>query len=257
MTDWERDGYFVLRSFATPDECAELRRACDVVLERMLAEGAAGADATNIAFLTQRRWFGADLAPLGLLLRWIADGRVRDRLEPLGPSPLLFFNTQYFHEQARLSWDGPWHRDVQFESKDDREEQERMASSTALHFRIACEPDERLELVPGSHRRWDSAAELAIRRGDARERPDMPGRARIALGRGDACVFHAWMIHRGTYGPAPARRTFDVLYTLGPPTRFGEPAPADTLRDPEVRSLLDPDALAFHEASVAAYDRGP
>jgi hypothetical protein len=257
VNEWERDGYFVLEAFATPDERAELRGVCDLVLERMLAEREAVGDATNIAFLTQRRWFGDDLAPLARMLRWIASPRVRERLEPLGPSPLLFFNTQYFHEQARRAWDGPWHRDTQFEAADAAEERARMRSSTAIHFRIACEPDDRLELVPGSHRRWDSPDEHAIRGGDAPARSDMPGRVRIALDGGDACVFHAWMIHRGSYGPVPVRRTFDVLYTLGTPTRFGTPAPADTLRDPEVRSLLDRETLAFYDAFLAAYGRDP
>jgi hypothetical protein len=255
VNGWERDGYFVLRAFATPYECARLREACDVVLARMLAERESGRDATNIAFLTQRRYFAADLAPLALLLRWIASRRIRDALEPLGEGPLLFFNTQYFHEQGSRTWDGPWHRDTQFESKDAEEEQALMRGSTAVHFRIACEPDERLELVPGSHHRWDSPDELAIRRGEEPARSDMPGRVQIALGRGDACVFHAWMIHRGTYGPEPVRRTFDVLYTVGPPTRFGEPASAETLRDAEVRSRLDPAELAFYDAFLAAYDR--
>jgi hypothetical protein len=255
VTGWERDGYFILRSFATPDECTRLRAACDVVLARMLAEREAGRDATNIAFLTQRRFFAADLAPLALLLHWIASRRIRDSLEPLGEGPLLFFNTQYFHEQGSRTWDGPWHRDTQFESKDADEERARMHGSTAVHFRIACEPDERLELVPGSHRRWDSPEELAIRRGDAPTSSDMPGRVRIALDRGDACVFHAWMIHRGTYGPQPVRRTFDVLYTLGPPTLFGQPAPAAAFRDPEVRTRLEPEALEFYDAFLAAFDR--
>jgi hypothetical protein len=43
----------------------------------------------------------------------------------------------------------------------------------------------------------------------------MPGAQRIVLGSGDACVFHAWMIHRGSYTRVPARRTLDGFVIFG------------------------------------------
>jgi ectoine hydroxylase-related dioxygenase (phytanoyl-CoA dioxygenase family) len=40
----------------------------------------------------------------------------------------------------------------------------------------------------------------------------MPNALRISLQPGDACVFHAWSIHRASYRRTPIRRTLDLLY---------------------------------------------
>jgi ectoine hydroxylase-related dioxygenase (phytanoyl-CoA dioxygenase family) len=256
--DWQKQGYFVVPRFLDDEPCARLRRACDHVLEQVLTapNGARQADSSNIAFLTSRKYFRSD-EEIGLLvemLELVASARVHALLAPLGAGPLRFFNTQYFYEQRSRSWDGAWHRDTQFETPDPEAEKARMREIDSVHFRIALEPDDRLEVVPGSHRRWDTPEELAIRRGSdpaKTSRADMPGRVRVALERGDACVFHAWMIHRGTYRTSPPRRTFDVIYAYGPPPSFGEPAPSDTFHDPEVLRRLTPAARAFFLASLA------
>lgn len=243
-------GYLVRPGFLAPADVRRLRAACDHVLSQLLADPRR-ADSANIAFLTRREYFRRDVAPLIDLLEAIATPTVRAQLAPFGPAPLRFFNTQYFHEQRTRDWDGAWHRDTQFEAPDAALERRRILQTTALHFRIAFEPDDRLELVPGSHRRWDTPDELAIRRGDDPSVPDMPGRQRIELQSGDACIFHAWMIHRGTYRVSPARRTFDVIYGLGPRTDFGEPAPVETFLDPEIRRRLSAGAVGFYDASYA------
>ena len=41
--------------------------------------------------------------------------------------------------------------------------------------------DDRLEIVPGSHARWDTPDELRIRRGADRTTPDMPNAARVGV----------------------------------------------------------------------------
>jgi len=69
-----------------------------------------------------------------------------------------------------------------------------------------------LEVVPGSHARWDSQEELCIRKGSDRATDKMPNAFRVVLKAGDACLFHAWSIHRATYRRAPVRRTLDLLY---------------------------------------------
>ncbi|MEM8648640.1 MAG: hypothetical protein AAGF86_20185, partial [Pseudomonadota bacterium] len=93
-----------------------------------------------------------------------------------------------------------------------------------LHFRIAFQDDDNLEIVPGSGTRWDTAEELAIRRPantDVWARTPtttsdaMPNAQRISLKQGDAAIFHAWSIHRGHYAAQPIRRTLDVIYSWG------------------------------------------
>jgi ectoine hydroxylase-related dioxygenase (phytanoyl-CoA dioxygenase family) len=129
-------------------------------------------------------------------------------------------NTDYYHEQTKSDWDGDWHRDSQFGQPDPAIERTRILTTTAVHVRVALEDDDRLEIVPGSHERWDTPEELHVRKGSKRAASAMTGATRIALGAGDACIFHAWSIHRGTYRRSPLRRTLDSLYAFGrPPIR--------------------------------------
>jgi len=78
--------------------------------------------------------------------------------------------------------------------------------------RVAFEDDDRVEIVPASHARWDTDEAFRLRKGSDRASNRMPGAERIVLRAGDACAFHAWSIHRATYRRAPIRRTLDLLY---------------------------------------------
>jgi ectoine hydroxylase-related dioxygenase (phytanoyl-CoA dioxygenase family) len=118
----------------------------------------------------------------------------------------------YYHEQTKRDWDGDWHRDSQFGRPDPEHERARFENSVAVHVRVAFEDDDWLQIVPGSHARWDTPEELHIRRGSDRATAFMPNATRIRLRAGDGCLFHAWSIHRASYRCAPIRRTLDALY---------------------------------------------
>jgi hypothetical protein len=82
----------------------------------------------------------------------------------------------------------------------------------ALHVRIPLVAEKGLELIPGSHRRWDTEQERAVRlqlNGRAHHE-DLPGALLIDLAPGDVLVFHAQMIHRGCYRHAPLRHALDL-----------------------------------------------
>ena len=198
---WAKDGYFVVRNFLSPSDIGELRWSCDIVLDKIRGESSAlGHVTANIAYLTEPRYFAADLSALLRLLEFAGATRVRHLIENLarsGEPPLLFHNTQYFHEQMNGDWDGNWHRDSQFGMPNPEVERQFALTTTAVHFRVAFVSDDRLEFVPGSHARWDRAEEFQIRKGPV-QNGLMPASVRIALEPGDACVFHAWGIHRGT-----------------------------------------------------------
>ena len=66
-----------------------------------------------------------------------------------------------------------------------------------------------VELVKGSHLRWDSPAEYHVRRADGGGNSTelMPGSTRIALEPGDCVCFNSWGYHRGRYHVDKPRRT--------------------------------------------------
>jgi hypothetical protein len=218
-------GYFVLPAFLNPTELSELRRACDIALDRARAESSENGHTTpKIGLFTEPSYFSHLPSALDLLTKFVGSGRICALLDGLAHdgedgTPHLK-NTDYYHEQTKRDWDGDWHRDSQFGQPDPELERRRILTTTSVHVRVALEVDDRLEIVPGSHGRWDTAEELQIRKGSKRSSSAMPGATRIALEAGDACVFHAWSIHRATYQRTPLRRTLDSLYAFG-----GRPIP--------------------------------
>ena len=214
--------YFVVPGFLNETEVAELRRACDVVLERVRAESKTqGHTSPSVNLFADTGHFAAEPVALERLLTFVSSAPVCALLTGLAyadecSTPRLK-KADYYHEQTRHDWDGDWHRDSQFKEYDPERERALVLGTTSVHVRFALEHDDRLELVEGSHRRWDTDEELRIRKGARRTSAAMPEARRIALRTGDACVFHAWSIHRATYQRAPVRRTLDSLYTFGRP----------------------------------------
>jgi len=233
---WHQHGYFVVRAFASAAEIHTLRRSCDRVLERKRrASQSIGHTTTHIDGLLDPVEFGDEPQRLQQLLEFFGSARLCALLRDLAPAsagdPWLK-TLQYFHEPTVRDWQGAWHRDSQFGRSDAEVEKAYMRSLTAVRFRVACLQDDRLELVPGTHARWDTDEELAIRKRQALAglvvpvEPSadvaMPGAERVVLEPGDACVFHAWMIHRGSYTRSPARRTLDGFFRYGrEPGRLG------------------------------------
>ena len=253
---YERDGFVVVRQIFDEARVAVLREVCDEIFAQWVAESgdpAAARDYTNMAFLTEPRFLERHPHRRTVLLSAVADERVLGVISQLSERELLFFNTQYFFEPAKGTRSGVWHRDQQFDAPDAETERERMRSTAGLHAHLALERDDHLEYVPGSHARWDTPAELRIRRGLAGAATNsdvMPGARRIRLEAGDAVFFSAWGIHRGRNVAGRVRRTFDVIY--GTPPDWMTPPPTCFLR-PGALEGLTPAARAFFTRFVETY----
>jgi len=226
-----QDGYFVVPRFLAGTELDELRRPCDLALAQARTHSdQKGHSTPSINLIAAATDPGLAPAVLQSLLGFASSPRVCALLVALtypgeDDTPRLQ-KLDYYHEQTKRDWDGDWHRDSQFIAHDMEHERALIANTTSVHVRVALEDDDRLELVPGSHRRWDTPAELRVRKGATRATHDMPESTRIVLRAGDVCVFHAWSIHRGTYQCRPVRRTLDCLYAFGRP-------PASQFKAPE------------------------
>lgn len=249
---WNESGLVVFPGFLDRWEIAELRRICDHVLQQAIAEAPDRANASNIAYLTERGYFHSREADLLRLLEFIADQRIVTLLTRLSGELPLFHNTQYFYNPVSMSWDGDWHRDTQFLAPEIALERERMKQHTGVHFRVAFLADSQLEYVPGSERRWDLPEELDIRKGSQPNPSHMPGGRKIALGAGDACLFHAWGIHRGTYRTNVPRRTLDIIYGWGGVCNYCPPPPM-CFTDQDLLARLSPSARSFFEYFIKTY----
>lgn len=217
IESFHRQSFVVLPHFLETRDRSVFRRACDMALERSRARCLETSHTTpRISLLTEVSAVEGGAALIAPVLAFASSTRVCALLSALSGSdsarlPQLK-DVHYYHEQTQHDWDGDWHRDSQFARVEPELERQLVASSWSLHFRVAFEDDDRLQVVPASHARWDSAEELRIRRGSQRATDQMPNAVRVLLRAGDACLFHAWSIHRATYRRAPIRRTLDLLY---------------------------------------------
>ena len=168
------------------------------------------AGAVNSAYLTSPRHLApADRAQL---FRFVAQTRVGELLDQIFAGPAAFMNTQLFFNPADIAQRNYWHRDIQYTGMSVEEQQRALGKSNVVHLRVALRPEPGLELVPGTHLRWDTPEEFAVRmEHEGHKRSDsLSGTQLLALQTGDLLVFSANMLHRGLYGMD--RLAFDMLF---------------------------------------------
>lgn len=210
-------GFFIVPAFVDDARRADLRRVCDAALHgARIISHETGHSTPRISLLSD-----ADPKTAESIATFFSSRLVCQLLDGLSllhePAAPRLKDVHYYHEQTKQDWDGDWHRDSQFGRPDLEIERKVILTTTTVHVRVALEDDDRLEIVPGSHTRWDTAEELRIRKGARRATPEMPNAVRIELSAGTGCIFHAWTVHRATYRRAPVRRTLDAVFVFASP----------------------------------------
>lgn len=227
---YQEQGYFVIRQFLTQDELQRLSEITHAFHNKWLELHQQGFQqgAINSAYLTRKG--SLDANQRATLFRFIASKKVFTALIPLFPQGMAFMNTQLFFNPANPKQSNYWHRDSQYHLS--LEEQQRaLTNGEVLHVRLPLADELGIELIPNTHRQWDSEEALNVRlerAGRKRSEPLSTG-VSIALNAGDLIVFSANMIHRGLYGLN--RHALDIV--------FCDPKP-------EFLRFSDPDCLPEH-----------
>jgi len=181
--------------------------------------------AINSAYLTGRKYLTEPEQTS--LFKFIAQSKLMSYvLVHFDPSP-AFLNTQLFFNPVNKKQKNYWHRDTQYHL--DLEQQKQiMSRSDLLHFRIAMADEPGIELVPTTHRRWDSSLEQDVRleKNGRKNFEPLPNTQQIPMQAGDLLVFSGNMLHRGIYGLN--RLALDILYCEN---------------DPDFLQFVDPDVL--------------
>ena len=122
-----------------------------------------------------------------------------------------FMNTQLFFNPVNKDQKNYWHRDPQYHLSVE-EQKEALIGPECVHFRIPLVDEPGIELVPQSHKKWDSPEEFDIRfEMNGRKSHETLSKGKvIELQAGDLLVFSANMIHRGLYGMD--RFALDILF---------------------------------------------
>jgi hypothetical protein len=212
---WLADGHVVLRGFFDDAHLASLAATVDRISAQWLAENRDACirqGMVNMHSLTSPRYFEGRAAERIAFFDAIAPRRLTGLLDDMFGGGIHFHNTQLFFnplDGARLPY---WHRDLQFSPIADDAQAQEQANLLSLHIRIPLLDERGVELIPGSHRRWDTDIEREVRRemNGRRNSEDLPGSALVELARGDVLIFDAQMIHRGNYRLNQERKAFDI-----------------------------------------------
>ena len=174
-------------------------------------------------------------AEKAILFQFIAQSKITQLLTFKNPK---FLNTQLFFDPKNPKQENYWHRDIQYTGMLEEDQQKAILSQNVVHLRIPLKKELGIELIPGSHRKWDSKEAYDVRNALNNKKPSdaLQAGKLIELNRTDLLLFSANMIHRGIYGNN--RFSLDIIF-------FG--ADAALLKFRDQRNL--PSATAFPEWS--------
>lgn len=190
--------------------------------------------AVNAAYLTNGEHINE--ADRLSLFQLIASKKLRLQLKKVFRQSPAFMNTQLFFNPNNKKQKNYWHRDPQYHLNIEQQKRA-LQGADVVHFRIALKDEPGIELVPKSHKNWDSEEELSVRmQTNGRvNSDDLSSGKLIPLQAGDLLIFSANMIHRGVYGLN--RLSLDILLCDALPELL-EFAQEDCLPQPQVLNYL-------------------
>jgi len=198
---YEEQGYFVIRNYFSDSEISSLR---EIILKFHALWKQDNAtfyqeEAFNSSLITGSEYLTFDERLK--LFNFISSKKIMAVVESVIPTNPAFMNTQLFFNPVNPEQKDFWHRDCQYDY--DVEDQKNVIQATqVVHFRIPLFDELGMELVPGTHKRWDNDEEFDVRQEEKGRvsSEDLSTGKRIKLAAGDLLVFSADMIHRGLYG---------------------------------------------------------
>ncbi|WP_053981286.1 phytanoyl-CoA dioxygenase family protein [Marinagarivorans algicola] len=207
---YHKQGYGVVRAYFSAADIASLKK---VILKfhtlwKQENPELYQDDGFNSSLITGSEYLGAN--DRQTLFNMIGSPKIMDIVTSVITGEPAFMNTQLFFDPCNSEQKNFWHRDCQYDF--DVEGQKKVIHETqVLHIRIPLFDEPGMELVPGSHKRWDTEEEMDVRleRKKRSSSEALSTGKTIALSAGDVLFFSADMIHRGLYGQG--RLAFDIL----------------------------------------------
>ncbi|WP_105103037.1 phytanoyl-CoA dioxygenase family protein [Microbulbifer pacificus] len=210
-SSFSQTGYFRKKNFLGDDELRRLREVVDRFHESWKQENATfyKDKAINSAYLTGPMHL--DEEDRTALFQFIGSSKLMNMVTAIMGDGATFMNTQLFFDPVNASQNNYWHRDPQYHLSVS-EQQAALSGPNVIHFRIPLRDEPGLELVPGTHTRWDNCEELDVRleRNGRRNHEPLSSAIKVRLDAGDLLIFSANMIHRGLYGMN--RLSLDILF---------------------------------------------
>lgn len=203
-------GYFVVRDYFTISEMSSLRKVILKFHHAWKQDNLAFYKevAFNSSLITGSQYLTEE--DRLTLFQFISSKKVMKLVDSVIPNTAAFMNTQLFFDPYNPALKDFWHRDCQYDH--DIETQKKVIHETqVMHLRVPLFDEPGMELIPQTHRRWDTQEEFDVRNEEngRLSHESLPNGKQIQLATGDLLVFSADMIHRGIYGLD--RLAFDIL----------------------------------------------
>lgn len=203
-------GYFVIREYFTETEMSTLREVISIFHEGWKQDNLDfyRKVAFNSSLITGSEHLQAE--DRVKLFNFISSPKMMYVIESLIPAHAAFMNTQLFFNPINPELKDFWHRDCQYDH-DLAGQQKAIQETQVVHLRVPLFDEPGMELIPGTHKRWDTQEELDVREEENGRLSNnhLPGGKVVPLAAGDLLVFSADMIHRGIYGLD--RLAWDIL----------------------------------------------
>lgn len=245
IKDYEDNGYLVLKGFVSGEELRKLRHAATKFHQSWKQENAQfyAVKAINSAYLTAKKHLKN--TERATLFNFIGSTKLMDVVTSVMDGRPTFMNTQLFFDPVNLKQQNYWHRDPQYHMTVE-EQQQALLGPNVVHFRLPLVDEPGVELIPGTHRRWDQDDELDVRleRNGRKNYENLATGIKVKLDAGDLLIFSANMIHRGLYGMD--RMALDILF-CDPVPELVKYVDDDCLPEPDILEKLE-NADAFNSA---------
>ena len=211
---FHRDGYFILKQFLSSNDIAYFSEAVDRIYRQWLQENRSDdiGHRVNIFSLTNEKYFQNKSEERIRFFERILPEKLTKTIESVFGEDIYFNNTQLLFNPTSDTKQPYWHRDMQYSLIDDDTQAREQARIIRLHARIPLIKEKGIELIPGTHKRWDTEIEKNVRfeRNGYSNSDNLPGAVLIGLQPGDILIFSAQMLHRGHYRSNKKRKTFDL-----------------------------------------------
>ncbi|QUM81087.1 phytanoyl-CoA dioxygenase family protein [Moritella sp. 5] len=249
-SEYDEQGYFVIRNYFSAAEISALREVVLKFHESWKED--------NIQFYRDEAFNSSVITGIDYLecddrlklFNFISSKKMMDVVESVIPANAAFMNTQLFFNPVNPKQKDFWHRDCQY---DHEVEQQKIAvqETQVVHLRVPLFDELGMELIPGTHKRWDNEEEFNVRQeiNGKVSSDSISGGKVINLAAGDLLVFSADMIHRGLYGMD--RLALDIL-VFDPDGDFADYVDDECLPSIEMLDKIDDPRLFMSTLDLKA-----
>jgi ectoine hydroxylase-related dioxygenase (phytanoyl-CoA dioxygenase family) len=205
-----KNGYVKLDNFFAPSALSAVKQVVEVFHQAWCADNQDfyTSRAINSSGLTSGQYL-TDEQRL-IMFKLISHSRLLKAVNQVIHKP-LFMGSQLFFDPFKTKQANYWHRDPQYHLSVN-EQKLALTGPEVLHVRIPVTTDPGIEVIPVSHKNWDTDEEFQVRleQNGHKHSESLSNGVQIPLQVGDVLLFSANMIHRGLYGND--RLALDILY---------------------------------------------